>query len=142
MSFQISSLVVAVGIVVLASLLAPEGKTKKWVNFVLGLAAFSALATPLLSLEEWTVDLPDNLPTALQTEGDATAYMFKMTEEELTRQIKTVFGITSTRFYVDLSEYEEKTAVLCYADQEKAEGICAYLRALLPEDWEVKVDGR
>ena len=142
MSFEISSLVVAVGVVVLASLLAPEGKTKKWVNFVLGLAAFSALATPLLSIEQWTVDLPDNLPTALKTEGDATAYVIGMTEEELSSQIQATFSVTSDRFFVDLSGYEEKIAVIYYADQEKVEGICAYLQTLLPKDWEVKVNGR
>ena len=137
--FEISAIVVAVGITVLASLLSPEGKTKKWVNFVLGLVAFSALALPLLSLEELSFSPPSFENTATAA-ADPYDMLLGMSEQELEKMLSVAFAIE--RPEVSLSGDGEKIAKVTVQNTEKAKEISLYLKNLLGEEWEVTVDAR
>lgn len=145
MTVHISSLIVAVGIVVLASLLAPEGKQKKWVNFVLGLVAFSVLSAPLLQISDLPMPpLPSSAETVSLSESPM-GYMLSFTESELEKMLSETFGIPSSHIYVHITP-EEQGSVRCVevtVDKEAdKDGIGRYLHGLLGKEWEVIINGR
>jgi len=137
---QISSIVVAVGIVVLASLLSPEGKQKKWVNFVLGVVAFSVLATPLLSVGDLSFSLPDTFPDQT-TEGNAMDYLLSMSEIEIKKTLSDVFAIEQSHIHVDIDGDKKQLSVTFLCEVEET-GVRRYLKKTVGEEWEVKINGR
>lgn len=137
---DLSSIVIAVGISVLASLFSPEGKSKKWVNFVLGLVAFSALATPLLSLETEEFPFPTFTEQGAATNG-AMDTVLSFGEEEIEKKIEEAFDIPFAHIDVDMSRYDERVIVVSLGSAVDRKGLTRYLKTMLGEDWEVILYG-
>ena len=137
---DLSSIVIAVGIAVLASLFSPEGKTKKWVNFVLGLVAFSALATPLLSLKTEEFPFPTFTEQQVVTDG-AMDTVLSFGEEEIEKKIGEAFEISPLHIDVDMSRYDERVIVVSLGSPVDRKGLTRYLKTILGEDWEVILHG-
>ena len=145
MTFHLSTMVVAMGIVALASLLSPDGKQKRWVNFVFGLVAFSVISIPILSFkyEEFEAN-PPSFSTSYQVEGSPFDYVLSFGEEELKKQLCTTFSLLEEEVDLALTVEEGKApqASVTLSDTTKGEGILLYLQQLLGKEWEVKVIGR
>ena len=134
---ELSSIVVAVGIAVLASLFSPEGKTKKWVNFVLGLVAFTVLATPLLSLDAGAF-LPGHSGETAEPSGEPMEMLLELSADELEKKVSAAFGIPLEQIEVNLDQAAEKKIKVKVPPKTEQS---RYFKQLLGEEWEVSFFG-
>lgn len=136
--------VVAASTVTLASLLAPEGKNKKWVRFLFSLVAFSILAASVTGLSlsdmgEWA----DTLPPAEADQEQAEDYLFRTAERALAAALAEELGLSAASVVLSLNEKgTPKTATVTLPKGADAGRALAFLQKQLGADWEVQAVGR
>lgn len=136
--------VVAASTVALASLLAPEGKNKKWVRFLFSLVAFSILAASVAGLSpsdmgEWA----DTLPPAEADQGQAEDYLFRTAEHALAAALAEELGLAAATVTVRLDEKATpKTAAVTLPKGADTGRALTFLQKQLGADWEVTAIGR
>lgn len=136
--------VIAASTTALSSLLAPEGKNRKWVKFLFSLAAFALLAASVAGFSFDSLrEMPSLFPQQTADPGLSEDHMWRTMEKALATALAEKLGLPSSSVILALSE--KRTPPLAEATLphgSDTEAAADFLREQLGAGWEVTVHGR
>ena len=136
--------VVAASVSALSSLLAPDGKNRKWVRFLFSLVAFAILAASVAGFSFDSLrQLPAPFPQQTADPDRSEEHIWRTMEKALATALAEQLGVPSSS--VTLTLFEKQTprsaeATLPHGGDTAAAK--AFLQEQLGAGWEVTVHGR
>lgn len=144
MASYLSSVVLAAGIMALASLFAPDGKQKKWVSFLFGLVSFTVIVSPITTLSSDLLSFEMPSINATSADNSAEEFMWDTAQTTLEMNIAKAFGISPSAISVAFFDTgtSRQRVHITIQDNTQADEIKAWTKAYLGEGWEVYIYGR
>ena len=146
MATYLSSVVLAAGIMALASLFAPEGKQKKWVNFIFGLVSFSVIVSPITNLSAELIAWPMPSMSETETAPSAEEYLWEIAAQAMAEDLAKAFSLSPQTIDIAIEEKTDQFAVFITVENGEKENTIAeiktWAKAYLGEGWEVYINGR
>ena len=140
----LSALLLSSALVSLAGLLAPDGKTGRYVRFVLALVGFLVMAAPLLSLRDGMEGWTDGLTGTEQEGADAVTVAY---EGAVRDGLARALSLPPEAVEVDIlvssegGSYQIETVWIRIDRPFDGEVASSYLERTLPPDCEVMLFG-